>query len=102
MNSDVQSLLNFHATRSFGSRENLIARQCEARAIYVALSQDEQSELAQTVIGKNDDEDHLAWGVLCCLACFQPGSLRQFHKRLIEKRKLYPGVIFHGVVPTAT
>lgn len=96
MNSNVQSLLDFHGTRNFGSRDNLIARQREARAIYASLSPDEESELAQTMIAKSDDEDDRAWEVLCCLACFQPGSLRRFHQRLVDSRILYPGVIFHG------
>jgi hypothetical protein len=33
---------------------------------------------------------------LLCLACFQPGSLIAFHKRMIGSRILYPGVLFWG------
>jgi hypothetical protein len=96
MNGHVHTLLDFHATRGFGSRDNRLARQQEARAIYSELTPEEQAELAETVIAQASEDDIKVATVLCCLACFQPGSLTPFHKRLVEQRILYPGVIFHG------
>lgn len=96
MNRPVRELLDFHGTSNFGSGENLIARQREAREIYASLTVEEQAMLAETVIAPSDHEDDRSWEVLCCLACFQPGSLRRFQKRLVKERMLYPGVIFHG------
>jgi hypothetical protein len=96
MTNRVQTLLAFHRTRSFGSRENLIARQREARAVYRALTPDEQAELGETVLARAGHEGHRVEQVLCCLACFRPGSLTPFHEDLVRRRILYPGVIHHG------
>ncbi len=100
MSSHVQDLLDFHARRSFGTRENLLARQREARAIYARLTTEEQAELAEAMISPADEEN--AAEALCCLACFQPGSLASFHERLVERRILYPGVIYHGAKSRVT
>src|SRR5579859_1797985 len=91
----VQSLLAFHNTRSFGSKQNLQSQQRHAREVYGELSLAEQHELAELAINEGDDLHE----VLCCLACFQPGSLAPFHKTLVQRRMFYPGVIFHGAKP---
>src|SRR5262245_46017531 len=96
MNQRVQQLLAFHGVRNFGSRETLIARQREARAICAELTSGEQGELAETAINQVDHENSRTQNILCCLACFQPGSLAPFHQRLVQRRILYPGLIFHG------
>lgn len=92
----VQMLLDFHGTRSFGTRPNLLARQAEARSVYEELTGIECSELAESAIAKADDKKANTVDILCCLACFRPGSLSLFHERLVESRFLYPGVIYHG------
>jgi len=96
LSNTVESLIDFHGTRNFGSRDNLLAQQQEARATYGSLSVDEQAELAEFVLDDGDHESDWAWEILCCLACFHPGSLKSHHKRLVEKRMLYFGVIYHG------
>lgn len=96
MTDPVESLLAFHGTRSFGSRENMQARQQEARATYKALAPGEQAALVNAVLAGTHSEKLDLDEVLCCLACFQPGSLAPFHAELVRRRFLYPGVIYHG------
>ena len=96
MTNPIQTLLAFHSTRNFGSREDMIARQREAGAIYAHLTPEEQAELIEAVLAQARYENHWIENVLCCLACFQPGSLTPFRENLIRRRILYPGVIYHG------
>jgi hypothetical protein len=93
---NVRALLAYHATTHFGTRENALFQSQQARLRYLALTTDEQEELAQHVIGEIENGADRLEKVLCCLACFQPGSLARFHLRLLELRVLYPGVIYHG------
>jgi hypothetical protein len=95
MTNRVRSLLKFHNARSFGSKQNLVAEQRHAREVYGELTLAEQYELAELAIKEGNDLDE----VLCCLACFQPGSLAPFQRTLVHRRMLYPGVIFHGAKP---
>lgn len=96
MTNPVETVLAFHETRSFGTRENLIARQREARSAYRTLTSDEQTTLVETALAALGHTKLQLAGLLCCLACFQPGSLTSFHEELVQRRLLYPGVIYHG------
>jgi len=94
MTSPVQALVDFYAATGLGNRAGLFP--LEIRSVYLALTADEQEELAresiaQIVRGKRRFEQ-----ALCCLACFRPGSLAPVHQMLLERQILYPGVIFHG------
>lgn len=97
MTDRVQSLLNFHATRNFGTRENLITQQRQARETYFLLTDDEIAGLIEAVLSQAEgpDDAHV-YAPLCCLACFRAGSLASHHGRLVELRLFYPGVIYHG------
>jgi hypothetical protein len=96
MTGHVQSLLDFHATTSFGTRENLVLRQRHARLTYLALTDDERNDLARESIAQTENGNDRFQEALCCLACFHPGSLSPFHQTLLGRQSLYPGVIFHG------
>ena len=96
MTDRVQSLLDFHAATSFGNRVNLLLRQGEARSVYLALTENERAELAQMSIAQIEKGNNRFDQALCCLACFHPGSLAPFHRTLLLRGLLYPGVIFHG------
>src|ERR1700733_3194097 len=96
MTKHVTSLVEFHATNNFGSRENLRFHQAKARSAYSDLSRKEQDELAGEAIAQIKNGKSRFGEALCCLACFCPGSLVPFHPMLVEARVIYPGVIFHG------
>lgn len=91
MKSRIETLCEFHTTRSFGNRENLIARSKEANRIYKELS---QVEIAELVVRSLEDGEDLG-DALVGLACLKPGSLKPFHHRFVETRLFYPGLIYH-------
>jgi len=99
MTARVKALVEFHETINFGSRENLRLQQEKARSGYAALTGSEVTELASESIAQIEKGSNRFETALCCLACFRPGSLAAFHQKLVERRVLYPGVIFHGAGP---
>jgi len=96
MQPSVKTLLDFHGTSNFGGRENLNLQQAQARLAYLALDIAEQKDLAAEVISEIAKGNDRFERALCCLACFLPGSLALFHEELVDRRILYPGVIFYG------
>jgi hypothetical protein len=91
MTNHVQTIIQFHKAPSFGSRGNGIARSKEAHLAYHALSESEVSELIEIALAEDESLDV----VFVSLACLHPGSLKPFHKRLIERELFYPALIYH-------
>src|SRR5262245_56006347 len=100
MSERVQALLDFYGTRDFGNRDKLLLNQRRARAAYQSLESEEVEELANLAVSRIESGADFYESCLCCLACFQPGSLDSLHSRLVKSRILYPGVIFHGADST--
>lgn len=92
--AQVRWLLEFHRTVHF-----LVGQTQEARRVYHALDAAEITSLLQTVLSDADARKRSLSTVLSCLACFQPGSLRPFHERLLQQQVFYPGVTFCGAFP---
>ena len=91
MPSAVEVIRQFHGTRSFGTRENLIASEEAAGKAYRQL---DESEVAELVGLSLSDEEH-ADSYLPAIACLRPGSLKPHHERLLDHRVFYPGIIYH-------
>ncbi len=99
MSETTDFLKQFHETRNFGSRENLKDQELRAAALYRDLSAEDVAIMAEWAIDSWSDEIDPTDAVLRCLACFQPGSLKPFHERLIDKGIFYPGIVYHGAEP---
>ena len=96
MTARVQSLLDYHEVTNFGSQANLLFQQEQARSTYLALTKEEQEDLARRAITEIAKGNRRLENALYCLACFQPGCLNHFHNILLENRILWPGEIFFG------
>ena len=97
MTHRVESLILFYRTKGFGARDNRLVQENLARSIYVELTSAERMQLAQAAVSGADKDLEPA---LLCLACYFPGSLVPFHKEFVQRRKLHPGVLFHGADST--
>ncbi len=93
MASLVERILEHHRTRSFGTREKLLAKQKEVREDYLAIGPGEIELIVRAAL---DDLDADGKEPLRCLACFRPGSLRPFHHELVARGVFYPPVVYHS------
>lgn len=100
MHERVAAILAHHATKSFGTRENLIQQEDRVADLYRSLEPVEAAALARLVVEGTDPTAAAECDmILRCLACLRPGSLDGFHEALIEKAVFYPPVIYHGAGP---
>jgi hypothetical protein len=91
MTSQIEIICRYHKTRSFGTRENMIARTEEVNGAYRDISEAEIAELVQRALAGDDDLQN----VLASLACLHPGCLKPFHQTCIEREIFYPALIYH-------
>ena len=91
MSKAIEIICQYHGTRSFGNRENMIAQTKNVGSIYRQLNQDEIHQLIEIACEDNERGDAL----LTCLACLHPGSLKPFHQQMVDHEFFRPGLIYH-------
>ena len=96
MSTSVAMLKEFHGTRHFGNRENLLRQQAKAADLYRTLTAEEVDQLARFAIGGSENDTAVPrQEILLWLACLRPGSLVAFHDILVDHGRYYPAVIYH-------
>ncbi|WP_165249879.1 hypothetical protein [Paludisphaera soli] len=100
MNGRVADILVYHATRSFGSRENLVRQGERVAHLYRSLEPEEAAALARLAV-EGTEPTAMAESdmILRCLGCLRPGSLTGHHEALIHRGLFYPPVIYHRAGP---
>ena len=66
MSKAIEIICQYHGTRSFGNRENMIAQTKNVGSVY-------RDEIACQDNERDDD-------LLTCLVCLDPGSLKPLHQ----------------------
>ena len=98
MSETLTTIRQFHGTRSFGNRENLVAESRKATEAYRVLNDFEIKTLVDdSLAGLERSEDYLT-----CLACLRSGSLNPFHSALIDAEIFTSGFIYSGASKDVT
>lgn len=97
--NSLEVIQQFHR-RKFTGPENYAAVSKAARQAYQTLSKDEVEFLV--LMALTDDKN--LQNILACLACLNPGCLKDFHQTLIEQEAFNPSEIYfeanHDVTST--
>ncbi|WP_417381542.1 hypothetical protein [Gimesia sp.] len=89
VSNSLEVIQQFHR-RKFTGPENYAAVSKAARQAYQTLSKDEVEFLV--LMALTDDKN--LQNILACLACLNPGCLKDFHQTLIEQEAFNPSEIY--------